>query len=85
MPVRRRTAALVVGVPVLVLLLLLLVPVAFSGRIAAAVRGGLDRSLDAHVDWTGASVGLIRGFPNVTLRLDSLSVRGTGVFEGIRC
>jgi hypothetical protein len=81
MPVRRRTAALVVGVPVLVLLLLLLVPAAFSGRIAAAVRGGLERSLDAHVDWTGASVGLIRGFPNLTLRLDSLSVRGTGVFE----
>lgn len=81
MPVRRRTAALLVGIPVLVLFLLLVIPLAFGGRIAAAVKAGLDRNLDARVDWTDSSVGLIRGFPNVTLRLDSLSVRGTGAFE----
>ena len=78
-----RTILIAVGaVFALVLLLLILLPMLFGGRIADRVKTEVNRSLDARVDWRSAGLGLLRDFPNLTLRLDDLTVVGVGKFEG---
>lgn len=64
------------------LVLLLLVPLLFGGRIADRVKVEMNRSLNARVDWSDADLGLFRNFPNLTLGLDDLSIVGVGRFEG---
>ena len=66
----------------LLLLLLVLLPLLFGGRIAERVKAEANQSLDAKVDWRDQSLGLFRDFPNLTLSLDDLTVVGVGKFEG---
>jgi hypothetical protein len=80
---KRKKILIWVGAPFAVILLaLVLVPVLFKDRIAARARAGIERAVDAHVDWRDAGLTFFRNFPNVTLTLDDLTVRGTGSFEG---
>ena len=67
---------------VLLLLLLVLVPVLFRDRIAQRVKTEVNRTLNARVDWRDAGLGFFRDFPNLTLRLDDLTVVGVGKFQG---
>jgi hypothetical protein len=81
----RTTRRILIGVGAfvaLLLLILVLVPVLFGGRIAEQVKAQANQSLNAKVDWRGQSLGLFRDFPNLTLSLDDLSVVGVGKFEG---
>ncbi|HEX6107689.1 MAG TPA: AsmA-like C-terminal region-containing protein [Gemmatimonadales bacterium] len=78
----RRTLIVVGSVVALILALLILLPVLFGGRIAERVKAEANRSLEARVDWRDAGLGLFRNFPNLTLRLDDLSVLGVGRFDG---
>lgn len=78
----RRILIAVGAVVALVLLILVLVPALFGGRIAARVKTEVNRSLTARVDWRDAGLGLFRNFPNLTLRLDDLTAVGTGRFAG---
>lgn len=64
------------------LLLLLLLPFLFRDRIAARVQSEIAQSVNAHVRWSGVGLSLLRDFPNVTFRLDNLSVTGVKPFEG---
>lgn len=66
----------------LVLLLLILVPIAFGGRIAGRAKAEIEKRVDARVDWSGARLTFFRHFPDLTLSLNDLSVRGIGEFEG---
>jgi hypothetical protein len=67
---------------VLGLIILVLVPALFGGRIANRVKSEVNRTLNARVDWAAAGLGLFHDFPNLTLRLDNLTVVGVGKFEG---
>lgn len=78
----RRVLIAVGAVLALFIVVLVLVPLLFGGRIADRVRAEVNRSVDASVDWRSARLGLIRSFPNVTLRLDDLSIVGVAPFEG---
>ena len=64
------------------LLLLVLLPFLFRDRISARVQAEIAKSVDARVHWGGVGLSLLRDFPNVTLRLDDLSVTGVRRFEG---
>jgi AsmA-like C-terminal region/AsmA family len=77
-----RRSLVVVGVLFALVLLLLLVPALFGGRIANRVKAEVNRTLDARVDWRDAGLGLFHDFPNLTLRLDDLTVLGMGKFAG---
>lgn len=66
----------------LLLLLLVLLPLLFGGRVAERVKAEANQALNAKVDWRDQSLGLFRDFPNLTLSLDELSVTGVGTFEG---
>jgi hypothetical protein len=66
----------------LLLLILILVPMLFGGRIAERVKTEANRSLAAKVEWGDADLSLFGNFPNLTLSLDELSVVGIDRFEG---
>jgi uncharacterized protein involved in outer membrane biogenesis len=64
-----------------VLAVLVILPIAFRGRIAALARTELERRVDARVDWSGIGLSLLRNFPNATLRLKDLTIAGAGRFQ----
>ncbi|MGH7483805.1 MAG: AsmA-like C-terminal region-containing protein, partial [Longimicrobiales bacterium] len=82
MSTRRRIAIAAAAIPAALLLLLATVPLLFGDRIAARIRAEINRSVAARVDWTEAGVGILREFPNVTLRLDDVTLTGVDRFAG---
>jgi hypothetical protein len=81
----RSPRKLLLGIAALVgavLLLLVLLPFLFRDRIAARVQREIAQTVRAQVRWGGVGVSLLRDFPNVTFRLDDLSVVGVERFEG---
>jgi hypothetical protein len=66
----------------LLLVLMVALPVLFADRIAGRVKPEINRALTARVDWQAAGLGLFHDFPNLTLRLDDLTMVGVGRFEG---
>ena len=79
---KRRTILIAAGALLGLLLLLLVLPMLFQDKIAARVKLELNKSLTAKVDWRDAGLTFFRNFPNLTLRLDDLTVANTGRFEG---
>jgi uncharacterized protein involved in outer membrane biogenesis len=81
---KRPTRILAVAGALIVLLLALLIvlPLLFRDRIAQRVKAEANRTLEARVDWRDVGLTFFRDFPNLTLRLDDLTVAGTGRFEG---
>ena len=81
----RSPRKLVVGIAATIgtlLLLVVVLPLLFRDRIAARVRTEIARSVNAQVRWAGVGLSLVRDFPDVTLRLDDLSVTGVERFRG---
>ena len=66
----------------LVLALLVALPLLFRDRIARRVKVEVNRNLDARVEWRDVGLTFFRNFPNLTLRLDDLTVAGKDRFEG---
>jgi hypothetical protein len=66
----------------LLLLLLVLVPVLFAGKISDRVKTQLNQTLLAKVDWRGAGLGFFHDFPNLTLTLDDFTIVGVSRFAG---
>jgi len=81
---KTRTKILVGAGTVIVVLLVALatVPFLFSDRIAARVKTEVNSALEARVDWRDAGLSLFGDFPNLTLRLDDLSIAGKRLFAG---
>ncbi|MEP7228522.1 MAG: hypothetical protein ABI785_14245, partial [Gemmatimonadales bacterium] len=70
----KRALTIVAGLLGLLLVLLLVLPMLFQHKIAGRVKLELNRSLTARVDWRDAGLTFFRNFPNLTLRLDDLTV-----------
>ena len=79
---RTRILAIAGSLVVLVLVLLVVLPFLFRDRIADRVKGEVNRSVNARVEWQDVGLTFFRDFPNLTLRLDELTVAGIGRFEG---
>src|SRR5918998_3502253 len=77
-----RILAVVGGLLALLLVLLLVLPMLFQDQIAARAKEAANRSVTARVDWRDAGLSFFRDFPNLTLRLDDLTVANRGRFEG---
>ena len=77
-----RILALAGALIALLLALLVILPLLFRDRIAQRVKVEVNRSLDARVDWRDIGLTFFRDFPNLTLRLDDVTVAGTRRFEG---
>ena len=70
------------GVFLLLLVLLAALPYLFRGRIEERAKLEANKNLEATVDWKDLSLTLFRNFPNLTVRLNDLSVTGRGKFNG---
>ena len=79
---RTRILAIAGSLVVLVLVLLVVLPFLFRDRIADRVKAEVNRSVNARVEWQDVGLTFFRDFPNLTLRLDELTVAGIGRFEG---
>ena len=81
---KTRTKILLGAGTVIVVLFVLLatLPFLFSDRIAARVKTEVNSAIEARVDWRGAGLSLFGDFPNLTLRLDDLSIAGKRLFAG---
>ncbi|MDF2770618.1 MAG: hypothetical protein K0S86_111 [Geminicoccaceae bacterium] len=81
---KKRTRTLVIlGIVLLIpLVLLVVLPLAFGDSIVARVKAEVNETVDARVDWRDAGLSFFGDFPNLTLRLDQLSIANTGRFAG---
>lgn len=64
-----------------ILLLMILIPVLFKGKIKDAVLKTANEKLNAKVEIGDFGLNLFSNFPNATLSLDSASIVGVGDFE----
>ena len=81
---KKRTRILVIlgvvlGLPIVALIA---TPLLFGDQIAARAKREANAAMNARVNWRDAGLSVFGHFPNLTLRLDDLSVAGTGKFAG---
>jgi len=65
-----------------ILLLLILAPMLFKGKIEAVVKEKVNEQIHATVDWTKLSLSFFRGFPDLSINLHQVSVVGVEPFAG---
>ena len=63
------------------LILLIIIPLAFRGRIIEIAKAEINKNLNARVEFADLRLSLIRNFPNLSVTLTDLSVVGTDVFQ----
>ena len=71
------------GLLLLILLVLLLAPVIFKGRIISAIKHNLNENLQAETDFQDASLSFFRSFPHLQIMLHDLTIDGVEDFEKI--
>ncbi|MDP4187117.1 MAG: AsmA-like C-terminal region-containing protein [Bacteroidota bacterium] len=64
------------------LVILIVTPFLFKGKITDSVKKELNSSLNAKVDFGKLTISMFRGFPDLYVSLDDLSVEGIGDFKG---
>ncbi len=75
-----KIAAIVIAI---IFALLVILPYAFKGKIVETAKEEINKSVNAEVDFGTFRLSFIRNFPNVSLRLNDLSVKGVDTFEGV--
>ena len=72
------------GITFLVILIaLILIPILFKSQIIQLIKDEANASLNATLDFGDADLTLITTFPNLTLSIDNISVKGKGEFEDV--
>lgn len=66
---------------IVILVVIILLPLAFKGRITRVVQDEINRNLNAVVTFKGVGVSLIRNFPDLTVNVSNLNVKGVVPFE----
>jgi len=61
--------------------LLLILPFAFSGKIARVAKEQINSKLNATVDFENINLSFIRHFPFATVRIENLRIVGVGEFK----
>lgn len=74
-----KIGGVIVGV---IIILMLLLPFAFRGKIAGIVKTEGNKMLNAQFDFRKLSISLFRNFPQASLTLEDFWLKGTGDFEG---
>ncbi len=74
-----KIGGVIVGV---IIILMLLLPFAFQGKIAGIVKTEGNKMLNAQFDFRKLSISLFRNFPQASLTLEDFWLKGTGDFEG---
>ena len=73
-----KITAIVIGV---ILILMLLLPFAFRGKIEGIVKTEGNKMLNARFDFSSLDISLFRNFPKASVTLNDFWLKGTGAFE----
>lgn len=73
-----KIAGITLGV---ILLLLLILPFAFQGKLAKLVKEEGNKMLNAQFDFRTLNISLLRNFPSALVSLEDFWLKGTGPFE----
>lgn len=65
----------------MILLLLLILPFAFQGKLAKLVKEEGNKMLNAQFDFRTLNISLLRNFPSASVSLEDFWLKGTGPFE----
>ena len=65
-----------------ILVLLLVLPFVFQGKIKDIVKAEANKSLNAKLEFSDLNLSFIRSFPNASVGLSNVSLAGTDEFEG---
>lgn len=76
----KKLLKIVAGIVIGIFLLLLLLPVVFKGKIEGLVKEEINNQLNAKVEYKQFSLSLIKGFPNISMGIEDLSVVGVDKF-----
>ena len=80
---KRTRIVVILGTVVLVpIVAIVALPLLFRDRIIERVKTEVNQTVEARVNWRDADLSIFGDFPNLTLRLDDLSVAGTRQFAG---
>ncbi|MBK8501937.1 MAG: AsmA family protein [Saprospiraceae bacterium] len=71
------------GAILLIVLLLVLAPYLFKGRLVEAAKQGLNDNLRAKSDFRDVSLSFFRSFPHLQITLSDLTIDGIDDFEGV--
>ncbi|MDD3359418.1 MAG: AsmA family protein, partial [Parabacteroides sp.] len=73
----------ITGIVLLSLLLILLIlPFAFKGKVAGIIQEQANKNLQAKVAFSDLSLSFFKNFPKVTASLENLTIAGVDAFEG---
>ncbi len=72
-----KIAAITVGV---IIILMLLLPFAFQGKIAGIVKTEGNKMLNAQFDFEKLNISLFRNFPQASVTLEDFWLKGAGEF-----
>ena len=64
------------------IIILLALPLFFKGKIITLVKGEINKTFTAKVDFDDLDISWFKHFPRLTVSLENISIAGTGVFEG---
>ncbi|HAH57836.1 MAG TPA: hypothetical protein DCL86_06785 [Bacteroidales bacterium] len=79
-PMKKTFKILLIVVGILLVLMIVL-PFAFKGKIVEAVKREANQNLNAQLDFSKVSLSLFRSFPNVSVGIQNLSLTGINDFE----
>lgn len=65
-----------------ILLILIVLPFAFKGKIINAIKEETNKNVNAMVDFKGVGLNFFASFPNLTLSLNELTIVGKEPFTG---
>ncbi len=73
----------ITGITIAILLaLMIILPIAFKGKIIEQVKIAINENVNADVDFGTFRISFFRSFPDVSFRLNDLSVVGVDHFQG---
>lgn len=77
----KKVLIITVSLILVILAALIAIPFIFKGKIIEVVKTEANKSLNATVDFSDVSLSLIRSFPDMSLRIENLSVTGVDEFS----
>ncbi|MDR0505987.1 MAG: AsmA family protein [Dysgonamonadaceae bacterium] len=73
----------ITGIALLVILLLLIIlPFVFKGKIIETVKNEVNKSMNVKIDFERLGLNFIKSFPNASVSLENFFVAGVNEFEG---
>ncbi len=67
---------------VLFIAALIIIPIAFKGKIVELIKTEANKNLNAKLGFADVDLSLIRSFPNLSVKIEELSIIGIEAFEG---